>query len=137
MRGNGFFGFEIRVAGRELEHALERHAGMLGYDLRGYVANAHQIVSARLHRKGASAHACAADERVVDHDAAVRQHVSRVAGDEQQRGHAGGKPQAHGAYGAADGAHHVVERQPRLHLAAGAVDEQRDGCGGVGFLQVA
>ena len=49
MRGNGLFGFEIRVAGRELEHALERHAGMLGYDLRGYVANAHQIVGARLH----------------------------------------------------------------------------------------
>ena len=49
MRGNGFFGLEIRVAGRVLEHALERHAGMLGYDLRGYVPNAHQIVGTRLH----------------------------------------------------------------------------------------
>ena len=41
MRGNGFFGFEIRVAGSELEHALERHAGMLGDDLGSYIANAH------------------------------------------------------------------------------------------------
>ena len=72
----------------------------------------------------------------MDHDAAVGQHVASVSCDEQQRRHTGRRADAHGVHRAGDGAHDVVERKPRLHLAAGAVDKQHDGCLRVAFLQV-
>ena len=108
---------------------------MLGDDLGRDVADAHEVVGARLHRKRAPAHA-AADKGVVNHDAAVRQHIAHVAGNEKECRHAGRDPQANGANGAADGAHDVVEGKAGAHLAAWAVDEQRDGVIRVGLLKM-
>ena len=71
--------------------------------------------------------AASADERVVDHDAAVGQHLALIARDEQQCGHACRHAETDGADGVAHRLHDVIERQSRLNLAAGAVDVERDG----------
>ena len=56
VRRHRVFRLEIGVSGGDLEDLLEVHSRMLSDNLSRYVANAHQIVGARLHRKGASAH---------------------------------------------------------------------------------
>ena len=108
---------------------------VLGYHLGGYVSYAHQIVGTCLHGKGAAANA-AANERIVDHHAAMGQHFASAARNEEQGRHACRHTQAYGTNGAAYRLHHVVKRQPRLHFAAWAVDEQRDGGMRILLLQV-
>ena len=49
MRRHRIFRLEVGVSGGYLEDLLEVHSRMLGNDLRRYIANAHQVVGARLH----------------------------------------------------------------------------------------
>ena len=78
-----------------------------------------------------------AGQRLVDHDARVRQGVALAlgAGGQQHRAHAGRLADAVGGHVAGDVLHRVVNAQARRHRAAGRVDVQVDVGLGVVELQ--
>lgn len=125
-RFDGLFRLEIGIGGRKLENAFDRHTAVTCDNASSDVSDTHKIVRPGLHGQRIAA-GTGADERVVDHDAAMRQNLAIVPRNEQQCRHACGHTQANGSNRAAYSLHDVVKSQAGLDFTTRTVDVKRDG----------
>ena len=120
-----FFRAHEVVAFHILLHALYILTGHFGHHTGHFFLGLHQPFSPDGHVGGLTL--CAA-QGLMDHDLAVRQRqtLALLARHHQERAHAGGHADAHGAHVGLDIVHGVKDRHACGHAAARAVDVKRN-----------